>query len=99
MKLVEIFKSNKTAEMYLYVDHKRGLRAVPAELLANFGQAKSIMIIPLLKDRILSRVDVHNVLQSINNEGYFLQMPPHPDALVEAQITAMIAAENELGQS
>ena len=99
MKLVEIFKSDKTAETYLYVDYKKGLRVVPEELLSNFGQTQSIMIIPLSKDRILARVDVNKVLQSIDNSGYFLQMPPQPHALVEAQITAMIAAENELTQS
>ena len=99
MKLVEIFKSDKTAETYLYVDYKKGLRVVPEELLSNFGQTQSIMIIPLSKDRILARVDVNKVLQSIDNSGYFLQMPPQPYALVEAQITAMIAAENELTQS
>jgi uncharacterized protein YcgL (UPF0745 family) len=99
MKLVEIFKSDKTAETYLYVDYKKGLRVVPEELLSNFGQTQSIMIIPLSKDKILARVDVNKVLQSIDNNGYFLQMPPQPHALVEAQITAMIAAENELTQS
>ena len=99
MKLVEIFKSNKTAETYLYVDYKKGLKIVPEELLANFGQTQSIMVIPLSKDKILARVDVNKVLQSIDENGYFLQMQPQPNALVEAQITAMIAAENELTQS
>ena len=99
MKLVEIFKSDKTAETYLYVDYKKGLRVVPEELLSNLGQTQSIMIIPLSKDKILARVDVNKVLQSIEKIGYFLQMPPQPHALVEAQITAMIAAENELTQS
>ena len=99
MKLVEIFKSNKTAETYLYVDYKKGLKVVPEELLSNFGQTQSVMIIPLSKDKSLARVDVNKVLQAIDKIGYFLQMPPQANALVEAQITAMIAAENELTQS
>ena len=44
----------------------------------------------------MARVKASEVLESIERQGYFLQMPPAPEALAEAQISAMVKAEEEL---
>jgi len=47
----------------------------------------------------LARVKAADVLEGIENQGYFLQMPPPPEALAETQIAAMIQAEEQLSEA
>ena len=96
MRVVEIFKGNKREEMYLFVDQKEGMKSVPEDLLATFGSPESVMIFPLTDSKKLARVKASEVLKSIERRGYFLQMPPASEALAEAQISAMVKAEEEL---
>ena len=96
MRVVEIFKGSRNDEMYLYVDQKVGTDSVPKELLENFGTLESVLIMPLNEHKKLAREKASSVLQSIAENGYFLQMPPKPEALADAQIAAMIKAEEEL---
>ena len=99
MRVIEIFKGHKKEEMYLYVEQKNGLKSVPEDLLATFGQTESVMVLLLTKDKKLARVTASDVLASIEDQGYFLQMPPSPEALAEAQIAAMVEAEEKLADA
>ena len=99
MRVIEIFKGHKKEEMYLYVEQKNGLKSVPDDLLATFGQTESVMVLLLTKDKKLARVIASDVLAAIEDQGYFLQMPPSPEALAEAQIAAMVEAEEKLANA
>ena len=99
LRIVEILKGNKKEEMYLYVAKEEGLRQVPDDLLSTFGQTESVMVLPLTRDKKLARVDAADVLEAIEQHGYFLQMPPSPEALDESQIIAMIKAEEQLADT
>lgn len=99
MRVIEIFKGHKKEEMYLYVEQKNGLKSVPDDLLATFGQTESVMVLLLTKDKKLARVTASDVLAAIEDQGYFLQMPPPPEALAEAQIAAMVEAEEKLADA
>ena len=98
-RVIEIFKGHKKEEMYLYVEQKNGLKSVPDDLLATFGQTESVMVLLLTKDKKLARVTASDVLAAIEDQGYFLQMPPPPEALAEAQIAAMVEAEEKLADA
>ena len=76
MLICEIYRSPKKQEMYLYVDKQRGLEDVPEDLLRTFGEAEPVMVLPLSADRKLARADTRQVLESIEHQGYYLQMPP-----------------------
>ena len=99
MRVVEIFKGNRKEEMYLYVDQKEGLKKVPEDLIGTFGRTESVMILPLTKDKKLARVKASDVLEGIEKQGYYLQMPPPPEALAETQIAAMVQAEEQLTEA
>ena len=99
MRVIEIFKGHKKEEMYLYVEQKNGLKSVPEDLLATFGQTESVMVLLLTKDKKLARATASDVLAAIEDQGYFLQMPPPPEALAEAQIAAMVEAEEKLANA
>ncbi len=75
-RLCEIFTSPRRAEMYLYVDKARGLAEVPAPLLQQFGDPRSVMVLMLDPERKLARANAAEVLAKIEEQGFYLQMPP-----------------------
>lgn len=80
-RLVEIFRSSRREEMYLYVDRAQGLAEVPETLLQQFGEPRSIMILALEPGRRLARAVAGEVLAQIESRGYYLQMPSTPEEL------------------
>jgi len=77
--ICSIYRSSKKTEMYLYVDKKRGLEVMPEELKTLFGQPVHVVDLLLRPERKLARVDVVKVRQALQEQGWFLQMPPPPD--------------------
>jgi len=49
---------------------------VPDALLARFGELAPVMTVLLTPERKLARADVAVVLASIQDQGFYLQMPP-----------------------
>lgn len=75
-RICQIFRSPRRAEMYLYVDKARGLADVPEVLLQQFGEPQPVMVLALDDGRRLARAQASEVLASIAQRGFFLQMPP-----------------------
>ena len=73
---VQIYRSPRKAEMYLYVDKDRALQDVPDSLLASFGEPQPVMSLLLEPGRKLARADAAQVLAHISDHGFYLQMPP-----------------------
>ncbi|WP_447928573.1 YcgL domain-containing protein [Vreelandella sp. EE27] len=74
--LCEIFKSSRKEEMYLYVDKRQGLEPVPEALLATFGKPVAVLTMILTADKKLARVATQDVIAAIEEQGFYLQMPP-----------------------
>ncbi|MBK8971453.1 MAG: YcgL domain-containing protein [Hahellaceae bacterium] len=87
-RLVSVFRSPKKDEMYLYVDRQKGLEPVPAPLLERFGVPALVMHLMLGEERKLARVQAKDVLTAIETQGFFLQMPPPPDAEMQQVVIA-----------
>ncbi|MDH4040115.1 MAG: YcgL domain-containing protein [Gammaproteobacteria bacterium] len=75
-RLVEVYKGARKPEAYLYVDKARGLADVPEVLLGQFGDPRAVMTILLDTGRKLARANAAEVLAKIEEQGYYLQMPP-----------------------
>jgi uncharacterized protein YcgL (UPF0745 family) len=76
MLLCQVYKSSRKEEMYLYVEKVQGLEKVPAPLLQQFGEPQPVMLLKLEPGRKLARADIQLVLEAIDEQGYYLQMPP-----------------------
>ena len=74
-----IYKSRKRADMYLYVPRGKGLKELPAALAEQFGPGVHVSDLILSPDRPLSRADVNTVIAAVQQQGFYLQMPPPPD--------------------
>lgn len=79
MKLMcDIFKSEKKTELYLYVKHQDGFERVPEELLQQFGEPVKVMTLVLTPEKKLARADAAKVIAMLDEQGYYLQLPPSP---------------------
>ncbi|MFD1215538.1 YcgL domain-containing protein [Microbulbifer celer] len=80
MKVVsDIYRSPKDEELYLYVDKQQGMEKVPEKLRALFGKPVHVTTMLLTAERKLARADVDRVMQALQEQGYYLQMPPVVD--------------------
>lgn len=75
-RFCSVFKSSKKKEMYIYVDRKQDLSELPSALLSVFGEPVHVLDMILTPEKTLARVDASKVLESIKENGFFLQMPP-----------------------
>ena len=85
-----IYKSSKKDEMYIYIqalktpNDEQTPDAEPVDPLSNvpegikkvFGQPQFVMGLELNPERKLARVNVSHVIDSIETNGFFIQMPP-----------------------
>ena len=75
---VTVYRSKRIADMYLYVDTEEDLSRVPDELLKRFGTRIEALRFELTRERTLARADPLIVLEKLDSDGYFLQLPPDP---------------------
>ena len=71
-----IYKSRKRADMYLYVPRGKGLQDLPEALAEQFGPGVHVTDLILSPERPLSRADVNKVMAAVQQQGFYLQMPP-----------------------
>lgn len=78
--IVSIYRSPKKEGTYLYVEKATGLERVPEALLKQFGKPELAMTLALTAERKLARADAAKVMAAVADQGYFLQLPPVPQA-------------------
>ena len=90
MKIIsEIYRSSKEEGMYLYVKKEEGLSRVPEALLQRFGKPQQAMVLVLTPEKKLARASAAKVIESLENHGYYLQLPPtlgHDDEMQQMRI-------------
>lgn len=82
--LCEIHKSARVDELYLYVRQSDGLKRVPAELLERLGRTTRVLPMMIGPDTRLARADAARVLQALEQNGYYLQLPEPADDYMSA---------------
>lgn len=78
--LCEVFKSTRKEEMYLYVDKRKGFETVPDMLMETFGKPVTVLTMILTADKPLARANAADIMASIKEQGFYLQMPPAKEA-------------------
>lgn len=73
--LCTIYRSSKEDELYLYVKRGTDLELIPEDLLKRFGKTTEVMTIKLNSEKKLARVSSTQVLNDIEEKGYFIQLP------------------------
>lgn len=83
-----IYASDKQRQMYLYVEKRDDFSKVPALLLMHFGRPRFVMLFPLNGRKLLVNADIHQVKQALSSDGYYLQLPPLPENLLDQHLLA-----------
>lgn len=87
MKLIcQIYRSPRKEGMYLYVDKQEGTERVPDALLTQFGVPEEAFTLLLSPERKLARADAAEVLNAIDEHGFYLQMPPSEAEMAAARL-------------
>lgn len=71
-----VYKSIKKADSYIYINQKDNFESIPEQLLVLFGKPEFTLEFELTQDRSLAVADAVQVMKSIDEQGYYLQMPP-----------------------
>ncbi|UPT55957.1 YcgL domain-containing protein [Dickeya zeae] len=79
-----IYRSSKREQTYLYVEKKDDFSRVPAELMKSFGLPHLVMLLPLDGSKKLASADIEKVKQMLKEQGFYLQLPPPPENLLDA---------------
>ena len=87
--LCAVYKSSREEEMYLFVDKNVGLDKVPEGLMQRFGQPSLVTTLVLTPERKLARASAEKVLEAIDAQGFYLQMPPPKFAVSDDAMNAM----------
>jgi uncharacterized protein YcgL (UPF0745 family) len=85
MAFCTVYRSGRKAETYLYLAQGRAFEDLPPQLRQAFGEPSFVMHLELDVDRRLARVDARQVVQHLETDGFFLQLPP--EIPVEEEIT------------
>ena len=78
-----IYRSSKRQGMYLYVPSGAPLDELPAALLQYVGRLEHAMDLELSAERKLAQEDVLKVMENLNAQGFYVQMPPQPDDYIQ----------------
>ncbi|MGC6386961.1 YcgL domain-containing protein [Ewingella sp. S1.OA.A_B6] len=84
--LCAIYRSNKRDQTYLYVEKKDDFSRVPEELMQGFGKPQFSMVINLGQREKLAIADIEKVKQSLEEQGYYLQVPPPMESLLNMHL-------------
>ena len=74
-----IYKSLKKDYLYLYIPDKDDFSTVPDVLLNHFGKMEFVMDLELSSECKLAREDAGKVIESLKNQGFFVQLPPQKE--------------------
>jgi len=75
-----IYKGSRKAETYLFIEREDEFQRVPEALLGMLGELTKVMQLELSAERQLAQADVQQVMQLLDEQGFYLQLPPENDA-------------------
>ncbi|WP_418140097.1 YcgL domain-containing protein [Marinobacter sp. MA] len=81
-EFVSVFRSSKKSDTYLFVRRGQNWEDLPESLRGIFGRPVHSMDLVLTPDRKLARTTGKQVLEAINEKGFFLQMPEEQESYV-----------------
>lgn len=81
-EFVSVFRSSKKDDTYIYVRRGYAWDDLPEALRAVFGEPVHAMDLILTPDRKLARTTGKDVLEALETQDFYLQMPEEQDGYV-----------------
>ncbi len=74
-----VYRSQRKRGAYLYLSAKNEFSLVPAGLMKVFGRPMLVLDFELAPTRQLAAADAVQVLEKLQTQGYYLQVPSQDD--------------------
>lgn len=74
----EVHKSLKKDETYIFIESTSSLSELPDTLTKVLGKTELVMTLNLTPDKIMARGTAAEIMLSIEQQGFHLQMPENP---------------------
>ena len=71
-----VYKGSRKPDAYLYIQREGDFSQVPESLLGLMGSLQLVISFDLSADSTLARACVEEVLQQLEGQGFYLQLPP-----------------------
>lgn len=71
-----IYRSKSKQGMYIYLVEKDNFDSIPDDLRSRLGKLEFTFSMTLVETKKLVRLDTKKVIQQLQSDGFFLQMPP-----------------------
>ncbi|WP_434524975.1 YcgL domain-containing protein [Photorhabdus asymbiotica] len=84
-----IYRSPNREQTYLYIEKRDDFSRVPEELLKSFGRPQYAMTISLVARKKLAGADIEKVKISLVEQGFYLQIPPPVENLMNQHLDQM----------
>jgi hypothetical protein len=81
--LSAVYKSSKKADTYLFVEKRDDFSKVPEPLMKTFGRPVFVLLLNLGARDKLGIADIESVKSSLSDKGYYLQLPPPEENLLD----------------
>lgn len=81
--LCTIYRSSKKAQTYLFVNKRGDFSDVPKALMSIFGTPMLVTVLNLASKSKLAMADINLVTENLNEQGYYLQLPPPQENLLD----------------
>ncbi|WP_017445023.1 YcgL domain-containing protein [Gayadomonas joobiniege] len=85
--LAAVYKSPKKEDTYLYVLKRDDFSQVPEPLMNSFGQPIFVLMFNLDKRSSLGIADIEKVRADLLAQGYYLQLPPPTESMLNELTT------------
>ncbi|CAI0805869.1 MULTISPECIES: YcgL domain-containing protein [Serratia] len=85
--LCVIYRSSKRDQTYLYVEKKDDFSRVPEDLMKSFGTPQLAMMLSLEGREKLASADIEKVKEALKEEGFYLQVPPPLENLLNQHLS------------
>lgn len=93
--LCAIYKSPKKAQTYLFIKKRDDFSAVPEALMKTFGTPILVTLINLATKEKLAFADLAKVTQNLNEQGFYLQLPPPQEDMLKTHKAQMLAKNTQ----
>ncbi|MCW8866177.1 MAG: YcgL domain-containing protein [Colwellia sp.] len=95
--LCAIYKSAKKQQTYLFVKTRDDFSVVPEALMLTFGTPTLVTLTNLATKEKLAFADLDKVKASLDEQGYYLQLPPPKEDLLK-QHKAQMDKQKQQGE-